>query len=60
MRLLLTLMLGWGLFGITSAFADTTDQKWMNKVEVTKTGDHCVDDKNCFNRYHPIHFILFT
>ena len=53
MRLLLTLMLGWGLFGITSAFADTTDQKWMNKVEVTKTGDHCVDDKNCFNRYHP-------
>jgi len=46
-------MLGWGLFGITSAFADTTDQKWMNKVEVTKTGDHCVDDKNCFNRYHP-------
>ena len=53
MRLLLTLMLGWGVFGITSAFADTTDQKWMNKVEVTKTGDHCVDDKNCFNRYHP-------
>ena len=53
MRLLLTLMLGWGLFGITSAFADTTDQKWINKVEVTKTGDHCVDDKNCFNRYHP-------
>jgi|TARA_B100000745_G_scaffold273476_1_gene201895 formamidase len=46
-------MLGWGLFGITSAFADTTDQKWINKVEVTKTGDHCVDDKNCFNRYHP-------
>ena len=53
MRVLLTLMLGWGLLGITSAFADTTDQKWMNKVEVTKTGDHCVDDKNCFNRYHP-------
>jgi len=53
MRVLLTLMLGWGLLGIASAFADTTDQKWMNKVEVTKTGDHCVDDKNCFNRYHP-------
>lgn len=53
MRLLLTLMLGWGLLGITSAFADTTDQKWIKKVEVTKTGDHCVDDKNCFNRYHP-------
>ena len=35
------------------SFADTTDQKWMKKVEVKKTGDHCVDDKNCFNRYHP-------
>jgi len=33
--------------------ADTTDSKWKNIVEVTKTGDHCVDDKNCFNRYHP-------
>ena len=36
-----------------SAFADTTDQKWMNKVEITKEGAHCIDDKNCFNRYHP-------
>ena len=36
-----------------NVFADTTDQKWMKKVEVTKTGNHCVDDKNCFNRYHP-------
>ena len=35
------------------AVADTTDQKWMTKVELTKTGTHCVDDKNCFNRYHP-------
>ena len=35
------------------AIADTTDQKWMTKVELTKTGMHCVDDKNCFNRYHP-------
>ena len=34
-------------------FADTTDQKWMNKVEVTKKGAHCIDDANCFNRYHP-------
>ncbi len=33
--------------------ADTTDAKWKNIVEVTKTGDHCKDDKNCFNRYHP-------
>ena len=41
------------VLGIGAAFADTTDQTWMNKVEVTKAGDHCVDDKNCFNRYHP-------
>ncbi len=36
-----------------SAIADTTDVKWMTKVEVKKTGPHCVNDKNCFNRYHP-------
>ena len=44
------------IFTFFSSFytlADTTDQKWMKKVEVTKSGDHCVDDKNCFNRYHP-------
>ena len=35
------------------ATADTTDQKWMTKVELTKTGMHCADDRNCFNRYHP-------
>ena len=35
------------------AFADTTDQKWMTKVVVEKQGDHCADDPNCFNRYHP-------
>ncbi|MEC6996813.1 MAG: acetamidase/formamidase family protein [Pseudomonadota bacterium] len=33
--------------------ADTTDSKWKNIIEITKTGDHCKDDKNCFNRYHP-------
>jgi formamidase len=33
--------------------ADTTDSKWKNIIEVTKKGDHCKDDKNCFNRYHP-------
>lgn len=37
----------------TGALADTTDVKWRNVVEVAKTGDHCADDKNCFNRYHP-------
>ena len=41
------------VFSSFYASADTTDQKWMKKVEVTKSGDHCVDDKNCFNRYHP-------
>ena len=40
-------------FGVGVAVADTTDQNWMNKVELQKTGKHCVDDKNCFNRYHP-------
>ena len=41
------------VFSSFYALADTTDQKWMKKVEVKKSGDHCVDDKNCFNRYHP-------
>ena len=35
------------------ALADTSDQKWQNRVEVGKQGAHCVDDPNCFNRYHP-------
>ncbi len=35
------------------AIADTTDVKWRNVVEIGKTGAHCVDDSNCFNRYHP-------
>lgn len=35
------------------ARADTTDVKWQNKVVVAKKGAHCVDDPNCFNRYHP-------
>ncbi len=37
----------------TPVFADTTDQTWMSKVEITKDGAHCSDDPNCFNRYHP-------
>ena len=46
---------GFGLAAMicAPALADTTDQKWMNKVEVLKQGDHCADDPNCFNRYHP-------
>lgn len=34
------------------AAADTTDQKWQETVRVAKSGRHCVDDPNCFNRYH--------
>lgn len=37
----------------SSSFADTTSVKWQNKVEIAKKGAHCVDDPNCFNRYHP-------
>ena len=33
--------------------ADTTDSKWKNIIELEKTGEHCKDDVNCFNRYHP-------
>jgi formamidase len=36
-----------------AARADTTDQKWQTRVVVAKSGAHCVDDPNCFNRYHP-------
>ena len=35
------------------ALADTTDQRWMAKVELTKREMHRADDSNCFNRYHP-------
>ena len=35
------------------AHADTSDQTWATKVVVEKQGEHCVDDPNCFNRYHP-------
>ena len=38
------------------AVADTTDQKWMTKVELKKTGAHCEDDRNCLiviiQRFH--------
>ena len=35
------------------AVADTTEQQWYRTVTVPKTGAHCVNDKNCMNRYHP-------
>lgn len=36
-----------------AALADTTEVKWQDRVVVEKKGSHCVDDPNCFNRYHP-------
>jgi formamidase len=43
------------LFLITSgvALADTSDVRHFTPVVVEKSGDHCADDPNCFNRYHP-------
>ena len=41
-----------GLFA-TTASADTTDVTWQTTVTVEKQGAHCVDDPNCFNRFHP-------
>ena len=41
-----------GLFA-TSVTADTTDVTWQTTVTVEKQGAHCVDDPNCFNRFHP-------
>ena len=53
-RIANTLALGAGLmFAATAtANADTTEVKWQNKVVIEKQGAHCVDDPNCFNRYH--------
>ena len=42
------------MIGIAAgAQADTSDVTWQNRVVVQKNGDHCTDDPNCFNRYHP-------
>ena len=42
------------IIGIAAgAQADTSDVTWQNRVVVQKNGDHCADDPNCFNRYHP-------
>lgn len=37
------------------ALADTTDVQapGPRPLVIEKTGDHCPDDPNCFNRYHP-------
>lgn len=39
--------------GMGVSIADTTDSTWQTRVELKKQGAHCVDDPNCFNRYHP-------
>ncbi len=41
------------LLAVTGVQADTTDVKTQSRVLVPKKGAHCVDDPNCFNRYHP-------
>lgn len=53
-RITKALALTASLFLTTSvvANADTTDVKWKKTVTVEKQGAHCVDDPNCFNRYH--------
>ena len=52
-RIISFLAAGLVLGVMSSAIADTTDVKWRNVVEIKKAGAHCVDDPNCFNRYHP-------
>ena len=49
----LALAAGLAMSAATVAHADTSDVTWQNKVIVAKKGAHCVDDPNCFNRYHP-------
>ena len=48
-----TILLLFSIIMSPFALADTSDVKTQSKVLVPKKGDHCVDDPNCFNRYHP-------
>jgi formamidase len=47
---------GWAslMLAVTPANADTRDVTHETPVVVAKTGAHCSDDPNCFNRYHPM------
>lgn len=36
----------------TSAMADTGTSTWRTGIVLERSGDHCADDPNCFNRYH--------
>ena len=42
-----------GLAGAAAALADTTEVTWQTRVVIDKEGDHCAQDPNCFNRFHP-------
>ena len=50
-------VVGMAVLGFTAAAADvradTSEVTWQNRVVVEKSGAHCRDDPNCFNRYHP-------
>src|SRR5919106_5450905 len=37
----------------TAALGDTSEVTWQSRLVVEKSGAHCADDPNCFNRYHP-------
>jgi formamidase len=48
--------IGWAslLFAITAPVnADTREVNHETPAVVAKMGNHCSDDPNCFNRYHP-------
>ena len=54
MRLLPALLVAILAAGFSQiASADTTEVKTQTIVEVKKKGEHCEQDPNCFNRYHP-------
>ena len=54
MRLLPALLVAILAAGFSQiATADTTEVKTQTIVEVKKKGEHCEQDPNCFNRYHP-------
>ena len=41
------------IISATSACADTGTVKAWETVRIDRLGNHCADDKNCFNRMHP-------
>ena len=49
---ILAAAIGAAALAASGALADTTDVTWQTRVLVPKTGAHCADDPNCFNRYH--------